>query len=93
MKTARQYGLTARRTKSDRTQLQHVSAPEELLCAKAAQLQAVITCLTGERLELFLLLDAEAQDSLTWIASDLANEVHLLAQIVSTSAMKKGIKQ
>jgi hypothetical protein len=61
-----------------------------MLCAKAAQLQAVVTALSGERLEMFLALDLGIQDGLTWIASDLATEISLLAQIVTTRSSKDG---
>ncbi|WP_051229419.1 hypothetical protein [Paludibacterium yongneupense] len=88
MKTSTVNGLSIQQA-GNQTILIHDTAATDMLTRRAGQLRALLACLIGDGGELFRCMDVAIQDDTLWLAADLAAEVELLSDLVTSGEASK----
>ncbi|KJV24910.1 hypothetical protein VI06_20645 [Aquitalea magnusonii] len=75
-------GLQVTETNGKTSFIHHADAVD-LLTQKAAQLRALLKMTTGHEGDVFRAMSHDVQDTIMWIADNLADEVSLLSTVVT----------
>ena len=73
------------------TIIEHPTPADELLTARAAQLRSLLTLTAGACAEGFHLMHEREKDNILWLASDLADEIEMLATVMANGGSAKAV--